>query len=105
MSFYVKNEFAKAVFSVAWDNIMKKDGRKLAALLRVQRKRIWVRYWLLEDGLGENKSKKWEEADVKEFVRAFRITPKAFHELLTAVEPEISKQNTRMRKAVPARAK
>ena len=75
-------------------------GRKLK---NRKRKRLWVKPWV---GRRANTVQLYEEISLEDrdkFFVNFRLYPEDFDKLLQRIEPRITKQDTCMRMAIPAR--
>lgn len=92
---------------------LKRNPTKLAALLIVlilmekpvrQRKRFWVKDWLLERDKLSHMSliKKLRQSSTDDLKNYLRMDDKMFKKLLKVVKPNITKKNTKMRKAISA---
>jgi len=79
---------------------------KKKANSKIRKKRLWSRKWLLERESGNSQGffclQELQLEDPKEFCKFCRMSPAVFNILLKNVEPLIKKEDTFMRKAIPA---
>lgn len=72
-----------------------------------KKRKVWIRDWMdkKEYGASETIIRELRENDPLEFKSVIRLTPEQFEELLLMVSPIISRNDTVMRPALPARLK
>ncbi|KAJ8942099.1 hypothetical protein NQ318_013388 [Aromia moschata] len=79
-----------------------------AEMNRTKNKRCWVRKWLSRKeiyGASSTLLRELAEQDVPEYRNWLRMSKEQFESLLAQITPQISKKNTVMRSAIPARIK
>lgn len=77
-------------------------------ILRDKKKRVWIRKWLSRrEALGASSTllKELATEDQKEYRNCIRMSTDQFNTLLIKISPLISKNDTVMRAAIPARVK
>ena len=68
-----------------------------------KKKRLWVRPWVGRRRTDVAIYRELEIEDKEKFYNSFRLYPDQFEHLLKRLEPFISKKDTHMRTAIPAR--
>jgi hypothetical protein len=79
--------------------------RQMKRLQNARKPRIWVRPWIgrrMDYGFFETLMQELAAEDRPGYKNFIRIYPELFNELVNLVSPLISRQNTNMRRAIPA---